>query len=672
MLFVSAAQARSLEAERQDAAANMLARLQSVEERAVADALANSLDVSDGSAEVTLPTEFGPLEVVVLRTRGFDDGPRVLPYSRASVEVVVDTVAEVLSSAGQESDDSLLLTVLALDEVSSSKIETDAVLGEASVLSSLALSINFWKKDGTRLDVSELEHPLSFTLDISDPATQCAFWDEDTSRWSDEGTATVVKNGTIQCTTSHLTIFGGVKDVLLRNIVLALSCSTISTLLSSDAFSKLQNTAWLAETPAILNFAFHLLGVLCVLVAWLYDRKLERVVPWRERELVLMQVKDVEEKEEEQRDSAPRPTFWTDGGEAPRPSRWSRCMACFNSSMEYVSHASGGDSAVDALKEVAGNADIAAVNRAISSIQSHKCGVARSQIRILKQARTVISDRQTITRGATLSNFVTGSEDQGEAAARAFLERGWLCRIATLWPATHPWMTATHFNMLAPVRVSVALVFLKVTSAAALSAVFFSSGSPSPDADPECSPPAGGVAKTIQSVTVGLVTAMLGDMIIAILFTFQVKRVVFAAGEWSEQQKRRQYTYWSLWSLLFWLIFFLYGGFCQLYICLFLANVTKTDAGSWLQSMGVTVLEDLVLKSLLTALILATIATAVLCCRPSLIQRVEQKWMKANEVDEHELKDEELEDKEPEDRGLEDEDLDVQSTDSDPITTHVL
>ena len=661
-----------MEAERREAAANMLARLHAAEERAVADALAHSLDVSDGSAEVTLPTEFGPLEVVVLRTQGFADGPRVLPYSRASVEVVVDTVAEVLSSAGQESGDSLLLTVLALDEVSSSNIETDAVLGEASVLSSQALSINFWKKDGTRLEVRELAHPLSFTLDISDPVTQCAFWGEDISRWSDVGTTMLVNNSTIQCTTSHLTIFGGVKDVLLRNIVLALTCSTISTLLSSDAFSKLQNTTWLSELPAILNFAFHLLGGLCVVLAWLYDRKLERVVPWRERELVLMQVKKNEEeggleKEEENRDSAPRPTFWTDGGDAPRPSCWSRCMGGFNSSLEYVSHATGGDAAIDALKEVAGNADIAAVNRAISSIQSHKCGVARSQIRIFKQTKRVISDRQTITRGVTLSNFVTGSEDQGEVAARAFLERGWLCRIATLWPATHPWMTATHFNMLAPVRVSVALVFLKVTSAAALSAVFFSSGSPSPDADPECSPPAGGLERTVQSVTVGLVTAMLGDMIIAILFTFQVKKVVFAPGEWSEQQKRRQYTYWSLWSLLFWLVFFLYGSFCQLYICLFLANVTKADAGSWLQSMGVTVLEDLVLKSLLTALILATIATAVLCCRPKVIRRIEQKWMKENEAEQQQLEDEE-----PKDQELEDEDLDIQSSDSDPITTHVL
>ena len=626
MLFVSSAEARSLEAERRQRAEAAVRALQDAEARAVVDALAR-LNVSNGSS-LTLPTDFGPLEIVALSTE-VSTYPRTLQSTRASVEVIADTVSEVLASVGEESDDSLLLTVVALNQESSSNFATDAVVGEASSLSSPAVSINFWRKDGTRFEVRGLAHPLRFNIESSDPAARCAFWDEDISRWSDEGTTTVVNNGTIQCITSHLTIFGGIKDVLLRNIVLALTCSTISTLFSSDSFSKLQNTAWLSETPAILNFAFHLLGVLCVVGAWLYDCKLERVVPWEERELVLMQVREDDEVDEEKRNSdAPRPTFWTAGGETTRPSCWSRFMGCFNSSLEYVSHATGGDAAVETLKEVAGNADTAAVNRAISSIQSQKTWTARSQIKVFKQTKVRGATMSLEHAGtSTLSTYAAESDDQGEAAARAFLERGWLCRIATLWPASHPWMTATYFSMLAPIRVSVALLFLKVTSAGALSAVFFSSGSPSPDADPECTPPSDGIAKAVQSLTVGLVTAMLGDVIISILFALQIKKVVFSPSEWSQEQKGRQYAYWRLWSVLFWLVFLLYGGFCQLYICLFLANVTQADAGSWLQSMGVSLLEGLLLKSLLTALILATIATVVLSCRPHVSKKVEERWI---------------------------------------------
>eukprot|EP00435_Cladocopium_sp_Y103_P000185 s5793_g1.t1 len=167
-----------------------------------------------------------------------------------------------------------------------------------------------------------------------------------------------------------------------------------------------------------------------------------------------MQVKEKEEKETKEE---------AEDDDAPKPSRWTRCMGCFNQCLEYVSYASGGDATLEAFKEMASNADTAAVNRAIATIQSHKSGIAKAQISIFNQQNA--------------KNL-----DHGQAAAEAFLQRGWLCRIATLWPASHPWMKATHFSMLAPVRVNVALLFLKITSAGALSAVFFSSGSPSPGA----------------------------------------------------------------------------------------------------------------------------------------------------------------------------------------------
>eukprot|EP00435_Cladocopium_sp_Y103_P062094 s1141_g23.t1 len=187
--------------------------------------------------------------------------------------------------------------------------------------------------------------------------------------------------------------------------------------------------------------------------------------------------------------------------------------------------------------------------------------------------------------------------------------------------------------MLAPVRVNVALLFLKITSAGALGAVFFSSGSPSPDSDPECFPPEGGVEQAVQSFTVGLTTTILGDVIISILFALQMKKVVFSADEWSEKQKKMQHLRWRIWSGVFWLTFLVYGSFCELYICLFLANVSHADASSWLQSMGVSLLESLLLKPSVTALTLASIATLVLCCRPHLTQKIQAKWIKHEPLD---------------------------------------
>lgn len=237
------------------------------------------------------------------------------------------------------------------------------------------------------------------------------------------------------------------------------------------------------------------------------------------------------------------------------------------------------------------------------------------------------------TNSTKVDDFKVRTKDEGQAAAEAFLQRGWLCRVATLWPASHPWAKATHFSMLAPVRVSVALLVLKINSAAALSAVFFSTGSPTPDADPECFPKKGTADQIVQTFGVGLFTAILGDMIISILFALQVKKVVFSE-EWTEERKRRQRLRWNIWTCLFWSVCFVYGGFCELYICLFIANVTGADAASWLQSMGVTLLEDLLLKSFLTAIMLATVATLVLCCKPHLTHKIKSKWIKDEDVKE--------------------------------------
>ena len=340
-----------------------------------------------------------------------------------------------------------------------------------------------------------------------------------------------------------------------------------------------------------------------------------------------------------------------DDGDAPPPSRWTRFMECLGNALECVSHASGGDATIEAMKEMAGNADTAAVNRAISTLQSHKARVARAQIAVfnkLPSKETVQLRRSQSTRSlsqrspsqgslsgrrlqrsaSSASEVLDISADHGHQAAQAFLQRGYLCRLATLWPASHPLLKLFHFSMLAPMRASVALLVLKVTSAGALGAVFFSSGSPTPDSDPECSPPNSAVEQAIQSLTVGLVTALMGDVIISILFAVQVKKVVYSETEWTEEKKRRQHLLWSMRSSVFWLILLLYGGFCNLYICLFLANVTDADRTSWIQSMGVTLMDDLLVKSFLAAFAMATIATLVLCCRPQVMEKIRSKWIK--------------------------------------------
>lgn len=133
---MSAAGARALEAERQEAAAAAVAQIQAVEEAAVADALAS---LNDTNSEVTLSTDLGPMKVNLIKVVQVEaaeaaDGALFVRVEDAVVELMTETFSEVLTSAGLNSDDSLVLSVVQLNQEDSSHLETDAVVQNASVL----------------------------------------------------------------------------------------------------------------------------------------------------------------------------------------------------------------------------------------------------------------------------------------------------------------------------------------------------------------------------------------------------------------------------------------------------------------------------------------------------------------------------------------------------------
>ena len=47
--------------------------------------------------------------------------------------------------------------------------------------------------------------------------------------------------------------------------------------------------------------------------------------------------------------------------------------------------------------------------------------------------------------------------------------------------------------------------------------------------------------------------------------------------------------------------------------------------------MGVSLLEGLLLKSFITAVVLATVASLVLCCKPQVTKKIKSKWIKDGE-----------------------------------------
>lgn len=81
----------------------------------------------------------------------------------------------------------------------------------------------------------------------------CAFWDQ--GQWSREGVTTLISGskGYVACATHHLSIFAGVVRVLATNILLALQCSTFSSLVTEESIRELARVVWLGRAASIFS-----------------------------------------------------------------------------------------------------------------------------------------------------------------------------------------------------------------------------------------------------------------------------------------------------------------------------------------------------------------------------------------------------------------------------------
>eukprot|EP00434_Breviolum_minutum_P036960 symbB.v1.2.032758.t2/scaffold3973.1/size47119/1 len=623
-------------------------------------------------------------------------------------------LGEVATAAG--GGGTVLLSLAELAGKAAGSLQSDNVLADdgsrlrrldASALRSQPLSINFRRTDGSKIDVTNLQEPMKIVLQVDDPNATCAFWDTELAKWSSEGVETLPSEtpGMLVCATRHLSIFGGVVSVVLRNVVVALECSTFSTLMDAAAFEKLGQTDWHQQSAGVLSICILVFLVLALCITVRADRQTLKHIPWDATEAMLMRVKEApkrkevpkEESKEESKESEEEQGDGTTkknekrksekenaaGGDWELPSIFRTMRGLVEASLDTVNQATGGGNFVEEIKEVVSNAETGTINRSIGMIQSHRSGACQATIKVVQtgvdethtgpitgevspevggrrsnpasRARATIraSIREIVEvagrvrfSGLAKVNALHGNAiENGTGAATSFLERGYFCRLALLLPAVHNWLKLRQMSVLIPYSVRAMLIGMKVISAEALCALFFSSSAPTPDSDPKCNPPSDDFERLVQSVTVGFVTAFLGDGIIFLLYLVQRKKVLHKP-EWTEALIARQRFWWSFRTRAFWVISICYIIFCKMYAWLFLANVRKVDASKWADSVLWTLFQDLILKPLCVAVILTTMSSLLLCCRPSLKRKIEAHW---KDVDE----DEDLEDQNRSEAGSE-------------------
>ncbi|CAE7546111.1 Lztr1 [Symbiodinium sp. CCMP2592] len=638
---------------RQREAAEAIERVDATEEALVAEfAAALELNSSQGILdEASADVATGRLKMVAFSPAALDGNVTVIAVSSSEVEVSrVEVSPQVLAEAAAENGVSgpILLSITTVVDPVATKFQDRRVEGEVtSLVSSGVVSINFRTPDGTGLEVDRLTSPLRLVIQTDERNASCAYWSEDEKRWSFHGVTTLPGSvpGQITCLSSHLSLFGAVSQVIWDNAFLVLKCSTAWELFTAEGFQEalgqVSGTHWQSSLPAISVFTF--LGLFCLVLsrAAYVDCRSWKLVPWEEIEPVLF--KQTTEPSEEE---APKGWAWRRVAEVKEWTFWCAGI-CF------------GISDIAALI-LECKAPEASVNRCITSLHAHRSGVAKDSLEIIvqpddrfelqeepvsKQVTRSAARRSRFSRlvsnavaDSSMNGFTVALRDlgarwnvhiHGATAVRSILKSRWYARVCLLFPAFHPWLAVLRLSILTSYKVRVALIFLKLCTAGATNAVFFSSTSPAPGSDPSCLPTQNLLEQLVQNTVVGMMSALLGDCAIFTLFLVQNRKPV--EKDWTEAAKSRQINVWRCRAALFWFLWLLYSTSCLLYVMMFLATSRLEDAHGWYLATGVSLLQDLVVLPLFMALCLGTMASLALLSS-GIRARTEAKWLGGREV----------------------------------------
>lgn len=541
-------------------------------------------------------------------------------------------VAELAAAAGGEQE-VVLLTISTFQATSALNVSQQALVVDP-------VRVNFRTAGGQRLRVQALRQPLELRFQHVAAGEggrqfQCAFWDEENSRWSRDGVQRSEDMEEFVCLANHLTLFGVVLDAVAQ----AFRCSTASDVLSAASFQNMSRTQWLAYPASIFSFVF--LGICLAAMLWglHLDRKAARALPESDVEAVLL-VNRAEKK-----------VTWEPDWQKHRHSAfccWCLAKAC--DGFAWLVSTIFEFQATDSLAEFTKPQE-ATVSRCIALLHSQKAGADRKSIsavltssgerklrrRGASESPHSMQGEQSTTSKASQATAMVQSWDvhtHGVWAVNRYLSASWCRRVMILLPCLHPWVRLALLSLFKSHTMRAALVVLKLSTSAFANALFFTTAAQTADSDDECAAQESLGQKLLTATVVGISSACMSDVLVICLALLQRRRVLIR-DLWTEEMKVRQVRRWRLRRRLFWCVWTLAFVFSILYILSFLANVSEADAAKWLESSGVSFLQDLLLKPALMAMGYATLTTFVLCCSPRVKDAILNQWIQADEdVDE--------------------------------------
>ncbi|CAE7205825.1 Zan [Symbiodinium sp. CCMP2456] len=578
----------------------------------------NSTNASDGIiAEAVAQSELAITRTLALDSDILQSLGRTLRVQgqNASLEIPPIVVSQAADASGVQ-DGLVILSFSVGDADFAAELAGNAAAEDLrqSQLVSRPVSVTFRGADGAAIPMPALSAPIEIHLPDANTQAICAFWDEAASTWSTKGVQRVEswEGEGILCRTSHLTVFAAIFDTFVN----VLRCSTAAQIFSPESFMNLGSSAWVHYSSSIITFSALGLFLLLLIYAFRLDRKRFTSRRHLETSLLVEGKQDCEEAYDEvHEEDAEEPVAAKDKAE---PGCCHRVAASTFANFTWCLGVMFETPEADLLAELL-NAKEVFVNRCISAIYAY---ASQADWQSIRAAETDIGEMnvrhwETSALSVTVRDFVHMNEKVDHRrkkafAARQFLSSPFVLRVLLLVRAKHPWIALQFVSLFRSHTIRAALLILKLVSAAATNALFFSGSAMSGSSDAGCVPET--FAERVWRATIiGLLSACLGDVLIVLMALVQRRRVI-VRERWTPKEKARQLRRWRLRSFLFWLLWLLDCGLAVTYVLVFLANVSATDGRKWIESTGMSLLQDLVLKPFYLAFGYGTVASIVLCC----------------------------------------------------------
>jgi hypothetical protein len=469
------------------------------------------------------------------------------------------------------------------------------------------------------------EHHGSFTKRLhvrvsGEPGDHiCVFWDEGRKLWNSDGLETIIaQDGSLWCSTPHLTVFGATLRAAIvlpvREAAMAIVCSNVGVV-TWEGFMRLRDGDWWRQPAALFLWCLLAGAGVMQVVAWICDQRTLKSGRWLNDRFLLC-------------------------GE-PTKMSWRKKMttAAFQKGLIETLDKGFDIKVVEgtsqpSIKQRAGNISENSVapsrsgqiRGALNSrARQFAIGIVRHSVlaELAFRTRTASDDlkRQIVATSSRQIESIRSKLDvETPRVFDGFFRRMHLCRLPlSLFVAAHPFTVILSFSIFIAKSMQSILIASHLLGAAALSALFFSSTG---DALSIASPAACATGDNFwRSAAVGMCSGLL-TTIPMIFAVAAMKRQFVLRPCWDDTSKRRQLRRWRRKDHVMWTLCFLYSCLCTLFVATFLANVRPDDAQKWLDSLLAILLDDFLFLPLLAAIMYALITAALVCRSPSLVEEV--------------------------------------------------